>query len=1546
MNKWICRVLMVVFFLNTLPADVWAQWVNFAKLTSQVELKEEIQKWKTTQEEVEAILRTDGDTMTLRERHYAELELEIAKTNLAYLNSKRSQTDKQANIAKIKELKESQTQLEKMQELDEQKADMLAIGKVGTLYSFYSKAEREGYIDAAVIAMHKELAEYAKQKEYEARMKQAQQEAAHPVVQVDNTRVELPVLPLEPNPEMDVLKLWEDNNLTIEDLVELIDPLTTDNQINARVVSDAAELLYLTYMSYNQGLQQLDPQTASNAAWMAKRIRMRAWHQLVHIKQHMHKGNAASLLPARGNLMLLVRHTRLFVEKFGTEGDREKDLNLPEWNTVRAELNAGIDESKKWKWNDITNDLLQEVKDDITSSSLFQDRSDRSFLQTNLAFIINSLLMDGNTQGVEELLILINKDGEKYHGENEGLVNTFFATVYNALISVPLSTEVQQQVKTIIRCAAAPICLFKGAGVEQKNAINVRTQALATGSMLRQATGQVKFPDKTGVNVEAPFLNKALFNDAQFRKTMASYAVDVYGPTVEWNVIDPKSVKRYGLDLNELKQFSDHMAFIFETFLPVPEPTLKDVSIKDGPYAGCTKKEIDATNFQNLTTLAGTVATFNNAGYGAGGKKYPCTSPQLMPFGTASTVIALNSSNEPKGIRRYTPEHKYLSQQDIADGLEELTSTIIIEVVSWYLFIGALDALKYVAKIGRAALLASKTAVRAKNGFRLARFESKFAQVWKYSTNAWKDEMGIVNMVKKGEYLEIEMARPGFKGYKFTIPAKGASARTLSGRLRIRRALQSEIFEKHGLKEVVVNGKRMIKGAKASTTTTEAAQLSRSLTKAEQTIVKTEQAQVKAVTQELAKGNSFVQSDGMITVNGAVPNEPLYFDIPELGKSVVIEATENALGRTITTTELDMARTGLFSAGDRFTGNLIGLESGKYYGTVVNPLSQNLVAYDIAAGLFTEGAGSAAPLAPRFAYNWLKASTPAWLRKIGGLTKTVTGMVLFTDPLVYYGYVKPYTTNLAEKNEKELSSAYNVDTEKAEQNAKDNPPTVMDELQSLQPGDNTLYATILGGMLGINQALNWVLPTPIQGIRKDMFNFASDMATQMDRPFAQLMPSGADRVLPLPGQVLMWPLYMFSDFTPGITDDMRQQYRQMGHNQALERAFKGHDANALKDAIDKEIRALADSKAKYMENVKEILSVLSDGKKQMKTIFDNYAAALTQAANMTQEDAEKASEMFVAASKTFANEQTALMRKAIDVYVKVAKPNMLKMNVDDFKKQFGDAFTPAMQQELEEYINQFFTDYEPVLVDLYTSTTPKQVEARMTVANQALQDKIKKLAARVQFARDIDGLLNALNGDENTPGSKAEFLNEVTTTILNSLPATADASDGITQMIGLYQIYMKGLENAKQTAQTDPQKAFADYQQLNQAFTQSQEELMKKAVEAFVAKERQSLNYYIYLDLHNAYPYQMTMENYASMQAIINEYAQRKQTALTTIYTAQTKAKENLKEAAQDVEKLSQEVTRLATNASAELENGEIWLNARLTELKLQIQMQPAQTAH
>ena len=78
MNKWICRVLAVVFFLNTLPADVWAQWVNFAKLTSQVELKEEIQKWKTTQEEVEGILRTDGDTMTLRERHYAELELEIA----------------------------------------------------------------------------------------------------------------------------------------------------------------------------------------------------------------------------------------------------------------------------------------------------------------------------------------------------------------------------------------------------------------------------------------------------------------------------------------------------------------------------------------------------------------------------------------------------------------------------------------------------------------------------------------------------------------------------------------------------------------------------------------------------------------------------------------------------------------------------------------------------------------------------------------------------------------------------------------------------------------------------------------------------------------------------------------------------------------------------------------------------------------------------------------------------------------------------------------------------------------------------------------------------------------------------------------------------------------------------------------------------------------------------------------------------------------------------------------------------------------------------
>ena len=91
MNTWICRILAVLFFINTLPVEAFAKKkinaprFNQEALTQKVEnAVSEENKFKQEKAELEAYLAQKD--LSPRERDFANLELEIVNLNLEWIN--------------------------------------------------------------------------------------------------------------------------------------------------------------------------------------------------------------------------------------------------------------------------------------------------------------------------------------------------------------------------------------------------------------------------------------------------------------------------------------------------------------------------------------------------------------------------------------------------------------------------------------------------------------------------------------------------------------------------------------------------------------------------------------------------------------------------------------------------------------------------------------------------------------------------------------------------------------------------------------------------------------------------------------------------------------------------------------------------------------------------------------------------------------------------------------------------------------------------------------------------------------------------------------------------------------------------------------------------------------------------------------------------------------------------------------------------------------------------------------------------------------------
>ena len=1340
MQKWISRILTLVFFVNCFPSQTWAAKSRTSKNKHALEekiaekvLKTPYEEWEEEVEELKQVLKADD--LTPDERKFAQLELDSAKLNIQHIQA--FDNENYTNISDINSFFQSQINV-----LNVQKEDL---EKKITLRSFYQTAQSDHMIAAAVYALHKHADDskfryknaklrsdqitgafnrkYHADQELALRQAFLEQASQDYLTQQPSSLRVAKVQPLDrivasPNAQSWILEAWANGRISPEELVEYADPVGDTTPADPKNIAAAAELLFYIFYGYNAPAEPLDPDTVANAVWMAKRLKYRAQHQLYVLEQKAKENQSSSLsyVQARGNLMRLSLQVKNLLAKHKQPADQAAlqalDQQLPEFAALKKELMAyrqGV-----WSYSSvstaITNDVLQALKENPK-----EDSQAATLLLQNLAYTTNFLIVMGRVGNIAEIVALLDNDKENFHGKNEQYINAVFGSIFDTMITYPLSTKKQQAVRQLLRCSAAPVCTY--IDVKKTNAVNVRVQALAVGSMLRQVAKTNKIP------MENPFdkpeevsttLSKDIFDDQTFRTEMAAYTIDIYGPTQRWNTT---KIKRYGLNLDELQQISDYLARIFESYLPVPHPKTTYKTLRDGVYKKCIIREIDTAHSVPLKSLVSTSGIWKVSQSEDG---YDCNDLlDVKRYGGLDHEIVTNSKGYLVGITRFNPFNR-------KQAFEDLTNKLLEEVAAWYLFGAAWKGMGYLWKGIRATTLAAGAATKASFGFKMARFNSKFSQVMKLSTNGWKTEMGLVNVVelKPTNTILIDMHRPGFQGIRMELSnsvLKGNSLKTLKGRILLRRALQSNIYASVGKNAQAMHIKAATKNANLLGTVTNdlANELSRPLSKLEQRVVKNEHSLVYATEQEIAQGNIVSQVHNVKGMPLSV-YQPLNIQTPH------IDLTTGLPEKFII---------------NPLNGNVTGKLSGHYLGTITTPYTQDVLAYNIASGL------TRAP-SSKFLGNVLAYRYPI-IPQIKGLTNFVSIMTAVDVPMNFL-FVQPYMESFAKRQEEDLAKESGADLGKikAQENS---PTTLLGAVQGLQSKERNISgSTIQGVFWGINLGLNKILPNPIQTLRRSLFKITTDISTAIDDPIVNALGSQNTNILPLPGQMLSYPMMLMGDPTPVYTDAAKMQFSIAAKNQQVEHALTQHNLVSFQKQMDKEATTMEKDLPLFLEQNSLYLSALPKANKEMKRAYKTYIQAVKAARKKADTDLEQAYTDFEKCATKFLNTQADIMQRAVKAYI-VQGRNQIPAFISKYRSAYKFLFTEQTEQEYTQFLTNYYTQKEKDLIAFFTAikrakesnqSPQKAQEEALNLLNQHEQAAENK---RLHMDKELDKRVEVFN---------------------------------------------------------------------------------------------------------------------------------------------------------------------------------------------------------
>lgn len=1343
MNTWICRILIFVFFVNCFPVQTWAQTPRASKRTRALETqvtrqanKYLYEQWQDEVAELEKVLQEED--LTPDERKFANLELEIAKLNMEHINA----FDEYNDIAGVNKLYSARREVLLVQEQNLEKKEKIR--------SFYQTVQSDRMIAAAVYALHQHVKnsnsrymaakqhseevatafqrDHATVQDLRAQSERMRQELNldgrlpdYLIQQPSSLRVDMPQrVPRQVGHSRvrssQILERWANNTITVEELVEYADP-TGELLGDVADTAAAAELLFYIYYGYNLQKTDLDEETLANAMWLAKRLQYRAHHQLHELELQAQQRNSLDYVQARGNMMRLAIQIRNFLNAHPTDADQasllELDKQLPEYAAIKDELSGY--RPNVWPYSSVANAITEDIKNALQNRPDPSSR-DHSLLIQDLSYTTGYLIATNNVGKVAEIIALLDEDEETIHGKNEEYVSAVFGSIFDTMLAYTISPQTQQTVRQLLVCAAAPVCYYNND--KKTNAVNIRVQALAVGSMLRQVVKNHRIPTAAPVPVgeQAEInttLSQAIFDDPNFRQAMAAYTADIYGPTQSWS---REKIKRYGLKLDELQELQDYLARIFESFLPVRAPKTTIKTIQEGAYKNCWIREIDTQHLVSLTHLQAT-SSFIEPGESADG--YACHElPKNKSYGGLSTVIVLNSSGYSVGMTRFNPFNRKQMFEDFATAL-------LTEIATWYLFGAAFKGLGYLWKGVRAATVAANAATKASSGFKLARFNSKFSQVWKLSTNGWQTEMGLVNVAKNGDKVLVEMHRPGFQGLRMELNEavlQGNSLKSLRGRILLRRAIQHNVYANVGKTAQAMNITAATKNANLLGTLSDdlAQELTRPLTKAEQTIVQDEHALVRAMETELTEGANFEMIPAATDAGAAMS---LYRPIKT--PTPLIDLSTGLPERAIL---------------DPLTGNVTGELSSQYLGTIVTPYTQNVVAYNMAAGI-TQFPSS------KFLGRWL-ANRYSIIPQTQRLSKFVFTLTALDQP-IYHWYTKPYMENFTKRQDADLARETGYNPDKNQGNTA--PKTLLEGIQGLTTNlSDATGAAMQGAFLGVNQLLNYVLPNPIQVLRRDLFKFTTDLSSAIDDPLAHALNINNEGFLPLPGSVLtLYPL-LASDPTPTYSDAARTQYEILAHQQNVEESMSQHNISSFQQQMDQEIESLETGLPVFLQKNNEILNSLPKASKEVKRAYKTYIQAVKAARKLAPKDLEKAQKDCAEASEKFVNTQADIMQRAVKSYV-VQRKGTLPDLLAQYRQNYDFLFTEQVEAEYTNFFVQYYNQYERDLIAFFTAgqtslQTGQPAQRLQEQANLTLQQHdLAAAARRAQLDQELNKRVEIVN---------------------------------------------------------------------------------------------------------------------------------------------------------------------------------------------------------
>ena len=1437
MQTWICRILTVVFFLNTLPADAWAAKKQRHKL-------DQAKTEKVVEEKVEEAEET-GEAKTYDEVDYwrdyvraVSKELENKEWNYeerTYLEIELKNAQEQYKL--IKQLADECTTPDcghrigaKMQKIDDKyKALQLPLEKEMSRRELYYRARSAAYIGVGVILLHQRAESKKKitddSREVQAEMYKKMKVANNPAP-VDNTYVapKMPQRQIIKQEEISsndaFLKQLANNEISYEDIIEYIDPTikeyktasdTSVYSADRQTTLDAVRFLSSIFLSYNAETTPLGKDEKENVTWMGKRIKMRALHQLRHVE----KEGMGRNLDLRGSLLTLYALADNFLKKYDqkeealAELDR-KDVKEGMYEVIDDEITAALPEYNKWMTGlgfsvktmvaDIESQMNQ--VNDLKSPALDALRSGISALTTYY-------LYDADGKNLNALLYIFNKDGKKFHGEHEPFVTEFFGTLADSLVDMPSTQEQQKAVKNLIYNA-----------VKHNNAINVRVQALALASVLNQAErGTLKrgSADKDAIHT----LKYGYFSDIEFRKEMSYQVAEIYSTTTEWHGPYDKSVggnvvkETYGIDVGKvtskypwwdvryfwdahiedsLQKFTNNLAEIFESFLPLPEPVIKYTKTTEGTYRGCWEaRSIPNPNaretlnsltqgalsnkLRSASTVKGVTPTIHPVDEDGNAVEHIWCQTDALGAMDNKVVIGYRTEDPDNGQNMRVIGMRLNNPPNHFTTVKGYIIDAAIEVLTWWAWGKALKLLGCLWKLGRTFVIAARASARAAKGMRLARFNGKFSQILKYYGEGWKTQAGILevsgrslNPLKHKYTVTLER---GGKLAQFEVDLGARSIRSLAGRIQLRIEARRQLLriaaaEKTGQSIATTSVKQTTAKAVVDTATGKVI------------IQEPEHFAGKATADEMGKeGAKLITDDANFNVKKWIgdltPEEQAAFKefkrtydavVRTYGKRTIFGRYNSARAKTVKIkTPQGTVKEVHFAAKDGiFIDPKIGLPSHAYgtarYAAPADqlPFLYNSLTRDIMAGRIPTQGGS-------FAYHYL-GQLPGVSYTMG--TVKFAAFLQVADPLSYDimnawedykydNYVKQFKI-------REMTPDEEAKVKEEIQN------NILKRIQSMENVDKR-GATISAAFMFFNEALdkglNYIGADGVIQFRRDMYEVVDQVIEKLDKPFKKL--TGEEREwFPYPAQVALVNILLATDPTTPKNQEVKP-YQGMRHSQDYQDAISARSIKQFQDSITKQIAESKQALNDYMKGdlTADFIKALPGTKANLNTLFEQYAKTLraisqqvgqiSPTASQAQQDKalENAKKEMDKASQKYLKDRGELMAAAIERYMFNDKQATLKAQKGLFEHDFNvgikveNSLINRDDDNTEEAIESVIArgGKAPTFFDIKDYDELKEKLDEYYAQSQALYIQLHKLPATAfnKSEEEVDTLANEIN---------------------------------------------------------------------------------------------------------------------------------------------------------------------------------------------------------